>query len=329
MAAQKMDRATYIKIRNSLNLEKKSSAPIIHALQDVVLMAATWALWNFYQHSALRFLMIPLLFCILFRGFGIMHDAVHGAVSKKRWINDLAGFIGGTFCILPYENWKRAHLKHHQWSGNVEKDPVVALVINYPKFKKSTQFFLSFFWMLWFPVLGILQQFIFWNISIRLYLKEPRSLKMLLSVALPVATWGVLLFATPTAFAATILIPTLFLYYLGVEVVNFPHHLQLPQFRGEHKFPVWEQFQTARSCVYPQWFARFVVLNFNFHIEHHMFPDVPWYHLDKLHEPVKSILGEDYNTDPSFGWILKNKKVDLGQVLAPAEKEKPTELSAA
>lgn len=60
-----------------------------------------------------------------------------------------------------------------------------------------------------------------------------------------------------------------------------------------------------------------------------MFPDVPWYHLDKLHEPVKNALKDHYNMDPSFSWILKNKKLNVGEVLSPAEKEKRSVEAAA
>lgn len=324
-----MDRTKYIEIRNSLKLEKDSSAIAIHFAENTFLVVSALLMWRYFQDSWLRLTMMLPLFCLMFRGFAIMHDAVHGAVSRTRWVNDLAGFLGGVFCMLPYENWKRSHLKHHQWSGNVEKDPVMALIIAYPKFSKVAQNFISFFWMLWFPVLGIFQHFVFWNLSVKLLMKEPKSLKMAASVILPLAAWGLVLFATPTLFVTGVLLPTLLVYFLAVEIVNFPHHLQLPQFRGEEKFPVWQQFQTARSCVYPKWFARFVVLNFNYHIEHHMFPDVPWYHLDKLHEPVKRELKDEYNTDPSFSWILKNKKLNVGEVLSPAEKEKkPIEAAA-
>jgi omega-6 fatty acid desaturase (delta-12 desaturase) len=320
-----MERTEYIKIRNSLDLEKKSKAIFIHALQDIVLGLAAFMIWQLGSNTNWKFAMIPVVFCLMFRGFGLMHDAVHGAVSRTKWLNDFAGFMGGAFCMLPFENWKRSHLKHHQWSGNVEKDPVMAVIIAYPKFSKMTQKLMSSLWMLWFPILGVFQHFVFWNLSIKLMLKEPKSFKMLTSVLAPIAAWGFLFSAVP----AIVLAPTLFLYFLAVEVVNFPHHLQLPQHRGETKFPVWQQYQTARSCVYPKWFAKFVVLNFNFHIEHHMFPDVPWYHLDKLHEPISQALGLQYNTDPSLGWILKNKKVSIDEVLAPVNTPQPAETVAA
>jgi len=33
--------------------------------------------------------------------------------------------------------------------------------------------------------------------------------------------------------------------------------------------------------------SRFIYLNMNYHIEHHMFTMVPYYHLPKLHELIK------------------------------------------
>ena len=37
-------------------------------------------------------------------------------------------------------------------------------------------------------------------------------------------------------------------------------------------------------------FSRFIYLNMNYHIEHHMFPLVPYYNLPKLHEVIKDDL---------------------------------------
>src|SRR5690606_35780940 len=77
-------------------------------------------------------------------------------------------------------------------------------------------------------------------------------------------------------------LPGLFLYLVMVEVINFPHHLELPQYEGEHKLKVWDQFLISRSCHYPKWFSHFVLNNFNLHAEHHLFPQAPWYMLDEL-----------------------------------------------
>jgi fatty acid desaturase len=249
-----------------------------------------------------------------------MHEAVHGAAAKGKFLNDLVGFAAGACCFLPYWPWRQSHLEHHYWTGNIEKDPVMVLLVVFPKFSKRLQSFFNFFWSRWFPVLTVIQLSVFWIISARMLLTQPKTPRMVLSVALPLVMWGTLFAVAPTSFVLGAVLPTLALYMLTIEVVNFPHHLQLPQYGGETKLPVWEQHKTARSCLYPRWFARLVVLNFNYHTEHHMFPDVPWYHLDQLHARLAPLLGAEHNVDPHFKWILENKPKDLLKVLGPPEE---------
>ena len=45
-----------------------------------------------------------------------------------------------------------------------------------------------------------------------------------------------------------------------------------------------------RRTVYMNPFSRFVYLNMNYHVEHHMFPMVPYYALAALHEEIKDDL---------------------------------------
>ncbi|MBK9324424.1 MAG: fatty acid desaturase [Bdellovibrionaceae bacterium] len=314
-----MDRATYIKIRHSLNLEQEVSALPIYLLQNAALILGIIFLWRQFEGSWIRYLGGPFVSVFMFRSFGVMHEAVHNAVSKNKFINDAVGIVSGAAGLFPYETWRKSHLSHHHWSGNVEKDSVMGLVLAVPKMSLQSQRFLSRIWKTWFPILAILQHVVFWQISLKIYRQNVGSIKVLMSLVAPILFWGTLLLMAPLEFSLGVLGPALFLFFVAIEVVNLPHHLQLPQFRGEEKFPAWQQYLTVRSCAYPKWIARFVVLNFNYHIEHHMFPDVPWYHLDKLHGPVRQALGDSYNTDPYFRWILENKPKDIVAVLAPAE----------
>ncbi len=329
MTKDPMNRATYIKIRNSLDLEQKPSALPTYLLQNAALVAGIAYLWIQFEGSWLRYLGSLLMFVLMFRCFGVMHEAVHGAVSKNKFINQLMGILCGAVGLFPYETWRKSHLSHHQWSGNVEKDSVMALVVAVPKMSPQIQRALSVIWRTWFPILAILQHVVFWKISLNIYRQNLGSTKILVSLVAPALAWGALIVLTPLSFSFGVLLPSLFLFFVAIEVVNLPHHLQLPQFRGEEKFPAWQQYLTVRSCVYPRWFARLVVLNFNYHTEHHMFPDVPWYHLEKLQGPLREALGEAYNTDPYFGWIIENKPKDIVAVLAPVDKKSPTPLSSA
>lgn len=323
-----MDKITYLALRKNFDfkLEKKRTA--IFYAQDFTLLSTILYVCYFYKTSPLRLVAIPLIAILMFRNFSMMHDAVHSCVSKNKSLNTFSGMFAGAFSLLPYESWREIHLEHHFWSGNIEKDPVMALVRTFPKWTVPTKSSITWAWKLWFPILACLQYGVFWyHCSLKLK-SHSRSPKHLLSYFLPLLLWSMILAISPASLVFSVLLPAVFLYLLAVEVVNFPHHLGLPQHEGEKKIAVWNQHQTARSCIYPKWFAELVVLNFNYHIEHHMFPDAPWYKLPSLHLMIKDQLAEDYNSDPQFEWILRNRKKDMRSVLI-TEPEQTSETQAA
>ncbi len=309
-----MDKSTYIHIRKRLDLEHKPYALQLHYAVNALFVGSIYICWSEFE-SPLKYFAIPLLVGLIFRNFALMHEAVHRTASKNPYINEIVGIFSGSICLLPFEPWKRSHLEHHTWSGNIEKDPVMALAIVFPRFPKTMQKILSLLWNAWFPILAIMQHIVFWSLAAKTFMKNPNSSKVLFSLAAPLVAWGAALTLLPSNFTISVLMPALALYMIAVEVVNFPHHLQLPQYRGDTRLPIWQQYQISRTCIYPYWLSRWVVLNFNYHSEHHMFPDVPWYHLDKLHAEVRSLLGRDYNTDPYLKWIRENRPLSLEKVM--------------
>jgi fatty acid desaturase len=104
-------------------------------------------------------------------------------------------------------------------------------------------------------------------------------------------------------------------YLYMVEVINFPHHLGVVQYGGERRFPVYDQLQFARSCVYPKWFAHNVLLNFNLHAEHHLLPSYPWYQLDEIHA-LLSENGHLPNASRGNEWILRQRRRPVEEVFA-------------
>lgn len=117
----------------------------------------------------------------------------------------------------------------------------------------------------------------------------------------------------------TFVVPSIVVYLGLIEIVNFPHHLELPQFLGDRHTPVLEQHIICRSCTYPRWFEKWVLLNFNYHVEHHLYPTLPWFELRKAHEVTSVALGAQYNIEPGFTWILRNRKRRLTDVIYSAE----------
>lgn len=236
-----------------------------------------------------------------FRAFGLMHECVHSAGSTNRRFNNFLGTLYGVLCFLPFKSWQRLHLDHHMWTGNVERDPSMDIILRFKKNGFRMAAYASWSWTHWIPVFAFLQHIVFW--------RAVRG-KELASVAGSIGFLAASGFALGIPATATGL--TIYLYM--VEIINFPHHLELPQYDGEARFAASEQAQFARSCIYPKWFARHVLLNFNLHSEHHLFPAHPWYQLEELHREIKAA-GKLLNVCDGNEWILKNRSRAIETVL--------------
>jgi fatty acid desaturase len=132
---------------------------------------------------------------------------------------------------------------------------------------------------------------------------------------------GALVAAGHAAGSVFALAPSVIIYLAMVEVINLPHHLRLPRLAGsgEEKLSLWNQYKVSRTCVYSGWFSRLVLLNFNYHAEHHMFPTLPWHELPKAYERVRAAQPEGYQFCEGHEWIRVNRQKDLREVFAPTE----------
>jgi fatty acid desaturase len=315
-----MDKEKYLSIRNELNFVPNSAMLRNQMLQDLgIVLLSTWLLcertaWSYALSQV-------LLACLYFRAFGAMHEAVHGSLSKKRLLNEWLGVVYGGICLLPYTTWRTVHLDHHAWAGNIEKDPVMRIVREFPgkpEFRKKLD---TCLWRSWIPYMAFLQEVVFWSASVKLILGKKTMAGMymglLASIAAPLLMFASLLVAGRALGGVWMLLPSIVAYLVLVEVVNFPHHLSLPRVAGDGKLSLWEQYKISRTCVYSSWFSRFVLLNFNYHAEHHMFPNLPWYELAGAHKKIKEVSPEGYQMCQGHEWIRLNRQKDLKEVLAP------------
>lgn len=312
-----MKKQSYLELRNRLRVSPRGTQGFKHFGIDLSLLSIVVALGGFNAVWWGLFLSVPLIAMLMFRNFSMMHEAVHSAAApSSRFLNNAIGVWSGALCLLPFEPWKKIHLEHHLWSGNIDRDPSMSLVKIFPRWPKALRSILNFAWKMWLPVMACLQYAVFGFHSLRLLRKNWSSWAYMASVFVPILVWGAILTFASKTFLLAALLPGVILYFLAIEVVNFPHHLELPKLEGDRKDKLWDQHKTARSCVYPRWISEYVVLNFNYHIEHHLYPRAPWHQLPAIHKALSQRLGESYNSDPQFAWILKNRKRKLEDILA-------------
>ena len=308
-----MDKTKYFHIRTGLNFSSKARG--VDYLGDLFfasLSAAPLVLGISGITAPVAVLSLSILF---FRSFGRMHEAVHGSLCRNRKLNDGLGHLYGVFCVLPYRLWKDLHLQHHNWSGNFDRDPVMALVRTFSLHKDlgTREKVYSFLWRAWIPVLAYLQMLTFWKESLKL-LKKSQVLSGFFS-ATPLIFWGAVAAAAPWPYLLAIVLPAALIYLMMIEAINLPHHLSIEKSWGEDKYPLPDQHVTARTCTYPLWFNRMVLLNFNYHVEHHLFPNLSQHELPKASVMVKDALGNRYQSCAGFEWVVVNRKKNLRAVI--------------
>lgn len=309
-----LTRDQYLKIAAENPRRIKSVRFLIHLLMDV----SFWVSMIILFHHAPGWISLgtnALIFAAFtFRAFGLMHDCVHDAVWERRKLNRVTGVIWGLFCFLPFSSWRKLHLDHHRWTGNVEKDPSMKLLVEFRDRGGRPRDSLSWYWHSWFPGLAFEQHLVFWRETIgkRQLAFVPALMAYLVAAAQLIG---------PAALGLGLVC-----YLFMVEIINFPHHLGLRQYDDKSQFKPFEQTRFTRSCIYPRWFANIFLCNFNLHNEHHLFPAHPWYQLDQIHFAVARL---DINLNESTGnkWIVEHRGQSLEQVFGQTFSDAPLDLN--
>jgi fatty acid desaturase len=262
-----------------------------------------------------------LFVLVFFHNFAILHECGHGNCSRHEAVNTLVGHVASIFCFMPYFPWKYIHAEHHTWAGNVDKDPTLRLVRNYEKSQHAKNWVIRVAWRTWVPLLALLQHVVFWTYPFVLLregrLHGQRLRRSAISVLLLVGTYAALSWFFGSWFNLMTFGPALLIYLVVVELVNFPHHMGTRLFENTErggKLPLWQHNEVTRSCYYPPMISDLLFLNFNFHIEHHLFPDLPWFRLRDARPIAKQALAGEYIETVGIDWNLENRNKDATEV---------------
>lgn len=204
------------------------------------------------------------------------HEAVHGVLSRNRIVNRWMGMICAMPVLQNFSAYKVLHLRHHKHLGQ-EGDPD-----HYDNYSRWTWLVFSMHWVrllvgypiyiVMIPILGYRQA----NPADRRWILFEVALlacAVTLVLSSPVSWWTLW-----HAWAVPMLIINTFVNIRGMSQHTF---LELPE----------DPVQGTRSILTNP-VTEFFMCNENYHLEHHLFPRVPWYHLKGLHAEIKDQLTE-------------------------------------
>ena len=226
------------------------------------------------------------------------HECGHGTAFKTRWMNEAVHQVASFMMLREPTIWRYSHRRHHLETIIVGRDPEIAA-------QRPPDFLAMAANLLALKSGRVALGHVFIHACGRITPEEQT-------------------FVPPAARPEVVLIARIWLLlFAGVLVACLETHsvlpamlVGLPTFYGGWLTPVFGFTQHAglgenvldhrlnSRTVYMNPLSRFLYWNMNYHLEHHLFPMVPYHALPQLHELVKP-----YCPPPYPGLIAAYKEI--------------------
>lgn len=256
------------------------------------------------------------------------HECGHGTAFRTRWMNDAVYQIASFFMMRNPVTWRWSHARHHTDTIIVGRDPEIAIM----RPPDLVRLFLNFFGIIdvWYATIDMLRNAAgIVSEEEKTFIPEQEQPKV---VHIARIWLGIYALTAATAIYAGSILP--FLLIGGPRLYGAWHHVMtgllqhggLPDNVTDHRL-------NSRT-VYMNPISRFIYWNMNYHVEHHMFPMVPYYALPRLHEMIKhdlpapntSILDGYREMIPAFLRQLRYEDYFIKRALPPTAKPYRAEL---
>jgi fatty acid desaturase len=208
------------------------------------------------------------------------HECSHGTAFKTPWMNDVVYQIACFMIMRNPTTWRWSHTRHHTDTLIVGLDPEIA-VMRPPVLFRA---FLSLFGIpeLWGAMKGMLINAAgIVTPTEKSFIPEQEQPKVILAARIWLAIY-----------VATIALALYLHSWLPILLVGTPrlygawHHILTGLMQhGGLADDVLDHRLNSRT-VYINPVSRFIYWNMNYHVEHHMFPMVPYHALPRLHKLI-------------------------------------------
>ena len=209
------------------------------------------------------------------------HECGHGTAFRTQWMNDAVYQVACFMIMRNPVTWRWSHTRHHTDTVIVGRDPEIA-VMRPPDLARLV---LNFFGILdaWQAMVDMVR-----NAAGVIGAEEatfipeserPKAIRVAriwlviygatVALAVYLHSWlPLMLIGLPRLYGAWHMVMTGLLQHGGLADNVIDHRLNC-------------------RTVYMNPLSRFIYLNMNYHVEHHMFPMVPYHALPKLHELIR------------------------------------------
>ncbi|KAF8512653.1 fatty acid desaturase-domain-containing protein [Hysterangium stoloniferum] len=279
---------------------------------------------------------------LVFTGLWIIaHECGHQSFSPSQNLCNIVGYIFHTALWTPYFSWKYSHHLHHSHNASLEKDviyvpqtrsemglpPKTQSPIDYEEHLADTPLY-SLLLLIRRQIFGFPAHFLFNVGGQNKYPPGTNHInrrQIMISIhprnAVILSDIGIVIMICLVMYTSSVFGTLNVIKYYGVPalavthwiaMLTFLHHTdpKVPHFRER----TWNYQRGAAATVdraFLGWQGRFFLHDIShFHVAHHFFPRMPFYHAEEATKYLKEVLGEFYIRDdtPAFKalWNIYN-----------------------
>jgi fatty acid desaturase len=206
----------------------------------------------------------------------LMHEALHGNLFQSTRLNRWAMFAFGVPAFFSGTAYKMAHLNHHRQTRTEQDQDEISNL-----YKTPAQY-RAIFYALFFVATFIYLFVVLPRAAIQMSTYRQRCAIALEYAALVMIYSGVIIWGVSTGHTDWLL----WYWILPMLVAMF-----LSNIRGlsEHLCTSTDHVLGKTRTIRSNRLVSFLMLNLNYHLEHHLFPGVPWYNLRKVHRELQPV----------------------------------------
>jgi fatty acid desaturase len=250
------------------------------------------------------------------------HEAGHGTAFKTRWMADALYQVASFMVLRRPTVWRWSHSRHHTDTIIVGRDAEIA-VMRPPDLARTIANFVGIF-DAWYSMKALLTNaFGILTPAEKSFIPEMEQSRAIAAARVHIAIY-----------AATIALAVALGSWLPLMLIGLPRlygawHMVMVGLlqHGGLADNVTDHRLNTRT-VYMNPVSRYLYLNMNYHVEHHMFPMVPYHALPRLHELIKhdlpvpnpSIWHAYREMIPAFLRQLRNEDYFLKRELPPTAR---------
>src|SRR6202051_987279 len=209
------------------------------------------------------------------------HEAGHGTAFKTDWMNNALYEIASFMVLRESTPWRWSHTRHHSDTIIVGRDPEIG-VPRPPDLKGIVMSFFNLRVYAKYFRLIVMHSVGRMSAEEKTFIPETEFPKVYRKARIYVALYVVAIGLSIKTGSVLPLLLVGFTNLFGTWLLvtyGYTQHAGLAENVLDHRL-------NSRT-VYMCWIHRYLYWNMNYHVEHHMFPLVPYHALPKLHNAVK------------------------------------------